>query len=124
MWILKNNRNMNGDILILAAFAVFVVLLVWRMKERFADLQRQEEQAPLEEKSRLARIRKGWRVSQLVVLGGLAIYMVPFLWADFHHLGQREMVEVVLRCLIFIFTICVLLMELIKVVRQKNKGKC
>ena len=115
---------MNGDILILAAFAVFVVLLVWRMKERFADLQRQEEQAPLEEKSRLARIRKGWRVIQLVVLGGLAIYMVPFLWAHFHHLGQPEMVEVLLRCLIFIFTICVLLMELIKVVRQKNKGKC
>ena len=47
MWILKNNRNMNGDILILAAFAVFVVLLVWRMKERFADLQRQEEQAQI-----------------------------------------------------------------------------
>lgn len=115
---------MNGDTLILAAFVVFVLLLGWRVKARYAELQEREQQAPPEERGRFAHARKWWKAIQLLVLCGLLAYMVPFLWSDFHHLEEQKTIDVVLRCLIFVFTIYVLGWEVVRLIQQKNKGKC
>lgn len=80
---------MNADNLMLAAFVVFILLVGWRMRERWAE---GEEKTLGPDGGRLARVRKWWAIVQLVVLGGLAVYMVPLLWADFRAVGERDTV--------------------------------
>lgn len=103
---------MNLDILISVAFGIFIVLLVWRMRERLKENSENQNYKVNEEESGWASFRKWWMIVQLIVLCGLLFYMVPLLWKDFQSLEERNCMQVVLRCLVFIFTIYILFVRI------------
>lgn len=112
---------MSGDTLILAAFCVFVVLLGMRMKQRFAEWKRNKGQVSAEDSRKESAIRRWFAVIQLVVLGGLLVYMIPALFKDLRSPDEGNMVNLILRCLIFVFTIYILIWGIIQTCRRKDK---
>lgn len=112
---------MSGDTLILAAFCVFVVLLGMRMKQRFAEWKRNKGQVSAEDSRKESAIRRWFAGIQLVVLGGLLVYMIPALFRDLRSPDEGNMVNLILRCLIFVFTIYILIWGTIQTCRRKDK---
>lgn len=112
---------MSGDTLILAAFCVFVLLLGMRMRQRYAEWKKAGHEGRLDAKE--SRLRSIITILQLLVLGGLMIYMIPVLIRDFSQPIGEAGVNLFLRCLIFIFTIYILVWGLIQLSRQRNKEK-
>lgn len=110
---------MSRDTLVLAAFCIFIVILVVRMRQRYRELKNHPEQ---EERWKESRWRYTLLVVQFVVLGGLMLYMVPLLMDDFERWREVDKMKVFLRCLIFIFTIYTFIGGLVKLRRLRNKG--
>lgn len=115
---------MSKDTLIFVAFCVFAFLVGMRMKQRWSDWKKKKQpeerisknqrpkavpaDEPPEVKAR--RLRREGRVrfftiAQLFLLGGLMFYMVPALVRDFMLPGRVDATNIILRCLIFVFTI-------------------
>lgn len=103
---------MSGDTLILGAFCIFILLLGFRMKQRYAEWKQAERQKKLN--GHESRLRRIVTIVQLVVLAGLMVYMIPVLVRDFSHLEQVGGVNLFLRCLIFVFTIYILIWGIIR----------
>lgn len=131
---------MGRDTFIFVAFCVFAFLLGMRMKQRFGEWKKKkqpEEKINKNQRSKLAgteeppevkerRLRRERRVrfftiAQLFVLGGLMIYMIPALVRDFMVPGRVDVMNIFLRCLIFIFTIYIFIIGYIKAFGNKNK---
>lgn len=132
---------MNMDTFIFVAFCVFAFLLGMRLKQRWSDRRKKkqpEERVNKNQRSKAAyvdeppevkarRLRRESRVrfftiAQLFVLAGLMFYMVPSLVRDFMLPGRVDAVNIILRCLIFVFTIYIFVLGYVKVSRRKNKG--
>ena len=132
---------MSKDTLIFVAFCVFAFLVGMRMKQRWSDWKKKKQpeerisknqrpkavpaDEPPEVKAR--RLRREGRVrfftiAQLFLLGGLMFYMVPALVRDFMLPGRVDSTNIILRCLIFVFTIYIFIQGYVKVFRRKNKG--
>lgn len=117
---------MDRDTLIFIAFCAFVLLLGLRAGLQFRDRTEKSEtertaagktvQRP--EKSR----RRFFSLVQVIVLGGLLIYMVPLLIRDFNGTGPTPDGGFVLRCLIFVFTIYIFISRGRRLFRQRVKG--
>lgn len=130
---------MSRDTLILIAFCVFAFLLGIRIKQRFSGMKSKKNEVPLNKNQRPKRaqteeppevrerrLRRERRVrfftiAQLFVLAGLMIYMIPALIRDFMVPGRVDMMNIILRCLIFIFTIYIFILGYIKAFGRKNK---
>lgn len=131
---------MSKDTLIFVAFCVFAFLVGMRMKQRWSEWRKKKQpevrvnknqrpktehaDEPPEVKAR--RLRRESRVrfftiAQLFVLAGLMFYMVPALVRDFMLPGRVDAMNIILRCLIFVFTIYIFILGYIKVFRRKNK---
>ena len=132
---------MSKDTLIFVAFCVFAFLVGMRMKQRWSDWKKKKQpeerinknqrskavpaDEPPEVKAR--RLRREGRVrfftiAQLFLLGGLMFYMVPALVRDFMLPGRVDATNIILRCLIIVFTIYIFILGYVKVFRRKNKG--
>lgn len=117
---------MDRDTLIFIAFCVFVLLLgvrFWqqlreRTEKTAADRSTTDETIPLPGKSR----RRFFILIQVIVLGGLLIYMVPLLIRDFKGTESILNSGFILRCLIFVFTIYILISRGRGLLRQRVKG--
>lgn len=130
---------MGRDTFILVAFCIFALLLGMRMKQRFAEWKNKKEnfrvnknqrsklanadEPPLVRERRLRRERRVrfFTIAQLFVVGGLMVYMIPALVRDFMVPGRVDMMNIILRCLIFIFTIYIFILGYIKAFGRKNK---
>ena len=130
---------MGRDTLILIAFCVFAFLLGIRIKQRFSEWKSKKSGGKINknQRSKLAhaeeppeikarRLRRERRVRfftivQLFVLAGLMIYMIPALVRDFMVPGRVDLMNIILRCLIFVFTIYIFILGYVKVFGQKNK---
>lgn len=131
---------MTRDTFILIAFCVFVFLAGMRMRQRWSEWRKKKTAEPPLAKNqrskaahadespevRSRRIRREKRVRfftivQLLVLGGLMIFMIPSLVRDLMLPGRVETVNLFLRCLIFVFTIYIFIIGYIKVFGRKNK---
>ena len=132
---------MSKDTLIFVAFCVFAFLVGMRMKQRWSDWKkkkRPEERINKNQRSKAVhadeppevkarRLRRESRVrfftiAQLFLLGGLMFYMFPALVRDFMLPGRVDATNIILRCLIFVFTIYIFILGYMKVFRRKNKG--
>ena len=60
-------------------------------------------------------------IAQLFVLGGLMIYMIPALVRDFMVPGRVDAMNMILRCLIFLFTIYIFILSYLKLFGKKGK---
>lgn len=107
---------MSGDTLILGAFCIFILLLGFRMKQRYREWKQAERQKKMDGSA--SRLRRIVTIVQLVVLAGLMVYMIPILFRDFSHLEEVGRVNLFLRCLIFIFTIYILIWGIIRLRKQ------
>jgi len=132
---------MSRDTLIFAAFCVFAFLLGMRLKQRFGIGKKKstEERVYKNQRSKMAaaaeppevkerRLRRERRVrfftiAQLFVLGGLMIYMIPALVRDFTVPGRVDAMNLVLRCLIFVFTIYIFVLGYVKVSGRKKEAE-
>lgn len=125
------------DTVIFIAFCVFVVFLGVRIKQ--GGLQVRKGQmlqgtplsggaevagAPLAQNSRGGKNRRGFifLLIQLIVLASLMIYMIPFLIRDFTQAESNDHLHLILRCLIFVFTIYIFVSGVIKVFCKGNKA--
>lgn len=132
---------MNQDTFIFVAFCVFAFLVGMRLKQRWSEWKKKKQpevQIPKNQRSKVEhadeppevkarRQRRESRVRfftivQLFVLGGLMFYMVPALVRDFMLPGRVDALNIILRCLIFVFTIYIFILGYVKVFRRKNKG--
>ena len=113
---------MNLDTLMSVAFGIFIVLLIWRMRERLKENSEKQECKTDENKSGWANFRKWWRIVQLVILCGLLFYMMPLLWKDFQFFEERDSIQVALRCLVFVFTIYVIFVRIGKCIKEYRKN--
>lgn len=109
---------MNLDTLMLVAFGIFIVLLVWRARERLKEGSENHEYKINKTKSVWDIPRKWWMIVQVVILSGLLFYMLPLLWKDFQLLEECDVVQVALRCLVFIFTIYILFVRIGKWLKE------
>ena len=117
---------MARDTLIFIAFCVFILLLgvrFWQqLRERTerteADRSIADEAVPLPAKSR----RCYFILIQVIVLGGLLIYMLPWLIRDFKGAEPVLNAGFILRCLIFVFTIYIFISRGRDLLRQRVKG--
>lgn len=111
---------MNRDTFILIAFVAFVFLVGIRIRQRWAenkssrkeDMNRMSEEGKEEipdkgedRKILRKRLRRLFTLLQLLVLGGLIVYMAVALVDDFSLPERGETKNLILRCLIFVFTI-------------------
>lgn len=130
---------MNRDTLIFAAFCVFVLLVGIRLKQRISDRKKQkekifgrenliteteyrEEVSEIEtRKLRRENKKRLLAIVQFFILGGLLIYMILIFCRDFRSLGSLGGMNIVLRCLIFIFTIYIFILGYFKVFKRKDK---
>ena len=118
--------TMDRDTLIFIAFCVFILLLgvrFWQqLRERTerteADRSIADEAVPLPAKSR----RCYFILIQVIVLGGLLIYMLPWLIRDFKGAEPVLNAGFILRCLIFVFTIYIFISRGRDLLRQRVKG--
>lgn len=108
---------MERDTIILAALCLFVILVGFRLRQRYVE---RPEQKRIEHSSRFRLIMT---IIQLVVLGGLMIYMIPVLWRDINVPEQVGGMDLFLRCLIFVFTIYIFISGVRVLLRQRNKEK-
>lgn len=111
---------MNLDKLMLVAFGIFIVLLLWRMHSRLKESSGIDGRDIDGKKSGWTDFRKWWQIVLLVVLCGLLFYMVPLLWKDFQSFEECEGVQLVLRCLIFILTIYILFVGIRKWLKERK----
>ena len=115
---------MDRDTLIFIAFCVFILLLgvrFWQqLRERTerteADRSIADEAVPLPAKSR----RCYFILIQVIVLGGLLIYMLPWLIRDFKGAEPVLNAGFILRCLIFVFTIYIFISRGRDLLRQRS----
>lgn len=133
---------MSKDTIIFVAFCVFALLVGMRLKQRWSEWRKNKEpeekinknqrsktaQAEEPAEVRAKRLRRESRVRfftivQLFVLGGLMVYMIPALVRDFMIPGRVDAMNIILRCLIFIFTIYIFVLGYFKVFHRKDKGK-
>lgn len=122
------------DTVIFIAFCVFVLLLGIRIKQRWQPGKKEEEASVSEEEEipetcivRNNRLRKERRRSiflwiQLMILAVLSVYMIPFLIRDFTAGNPMPLVNIILRCLIFVFTIYIFASGCMKVFCKRNKA--
>lgn len=104
---------MSGDTIIFIAFCLFILLLGSRFRQRIS-----ESKGGRPEMKRRVRF---FSIIQLVVLGGLMIYMVPLLIRDFSGPGQAPVTSVILRCLIFVFTIYIFVTGCMRLCGRKDQ---
>lgn len=117
---------MDRDTLIFIAFCVFILLLGVRFWQQFreravkmeADRIAADETVPLPAEGR----RHYFILIQVIVLGGLLIYMVSRLIRDFKEAEPVLNAGFILRCLIFVFTIYIFVSRGRGVLRQYVKG--
>lgn len=103
---------MDRDTLVFIAFCVFTLLLGVRFWQ-----QRRERKTETE-----AGRRRYFTLIQVIVLGGLLIYMVPWLVRDFRETEPLLNPGFILRCLIFVFTIYIFISRGRGLFRQSVKG--
>ena len=117
---------MDRDTLIFIAFCVFILLLgvrFWQqLRERTerteADRSIADDAVPLPAKSR----RCYFILIQVIVLGGLLIYMLLWLIRAFKGAEPVLNAGFILRCLIFVFTIYIFISRGRDLLRQRVKG--
>lgn len=130
---------MSRDTLILIAFCVFALLLGMRMKQRFSDWKARKNNVKVNKNQRpkmasaeepefvrQRRLRRERRVrvftiAQLVVLLGLMIYMIPALTRDLMAPGHVDATNIILRCLIFLFSIYIFILGYAKAFRRNHR---
>ena len=105
---------MDIDILILVAFCFFIVLVGIRLKQLRIENQTQATS------TLRSNYRKVFKYLQCLVLLGLAVYMIPLLWADFQQFPSMKGFEFFLRCLIFLITIYVLIIKIQSFFKSRN----
>ena len=105
---------MSGDTIIFIAFCLFILLLGSRFRQRIT-----ESGGARPEMKRRVRF---FSIVQLVVLGGLMIYMIPLLIRDFSGPEQPPMTSAILRCLIFVFTIYIFVTGCMRLFGRKDQG--
>ena len=128
---------MNRDTFILIAFVAFVFLVGIRIRQRWAenkssrkeDMNRMPEEGKEEipdkgedRKILRKRLRRLFTLLQLLVLGGLIVYMAVALVDDFNLPERGETKNLILRCLIFVFTIYIFISRGRDLLRQRVKG--
>lgn len=106
---------MDRDTVILGAFCLFVVLVVFRGKLHARRDGREDVGNVTRYRSVLALIR--W-----MVLGCLLIYMVSVGWKEADFWKGLGMAEIFLRCLIFILTIYIFISDTRSLFRRRNQG--
>lgn len=126
---------MDRDTFIFIAFCLFLVLAGIRIKQRIsgkrnhtasgsgkADKKPEGAEPPeiRERRHRRERRVRIFSIVQLIVLGGLMVYMIPALVRDFMYPGRVEMMNLILRCLIFVFTIYIFVLTYLKVFARKH----
>lgn len=123
---------MDRDTLMLIAFCAFLLLVGIRLKQQLTERKKQNRPldvnaSPAERvpersvaKSRIYR-RRIWEIVQLLVVGGLLLYMSVVLIGDFNRPVSMQWKEIFLRCLIFIVSIYILILTWIRVFKPKNK---
>lgn len=104
---------MSGDTIIFIAFCLFILLMGSRFRQRI-----RESKGTRPEMKRRVRL---FSMIQLIVLGGLLIYMIPLLIKDFSGQGQLVMTSVILRCLIFVFTIYIFVTGCMRLFGRKDQ---
>ena len=112
---------MDRDTLIFIAFCVFILLLgvrFWQQLRERTDRSIADEAVPLPAKSR----RRYFILIQVIVLGGLLIYMLSWLIRDFKGAEPVLNAGFILRCLIFVFTIYIFISRGRDLLRQRVKG--
>lgn len=125
------------DTVIFIAFCFFVVFLGGRIKQGGLPVRKGQtpEETPFSEGAEVAgppvvqkscggknRRRFIFLLIQLIVLAVLMIYMIPFLIRDFTQGESTDYLHVILRCLIFVFTIYIFVSGVIKVFCKGNKA--
>ncbi len=123
---------MDRDTLMLIAFCAFLLLVGIRLKQQLTERKKQNRPldvnaSPAERvpersvaKSRIYR-RRIWEIVQLLVVGGLLLYMSVVLIGDFNRPVSMQWKEIFLRCLIFIVSIYIFILTWIRVFKPKNK---
>ncbi len=111
---------MNLDTLMLGAFGIFVVLLIWWMREMLKKNAVKHGSKIAERKSAWINFNRWRMIVLLIILFGLLFYMVPLLWKDFQMLEERDYMLVGLRCLVFIFTISILFIKIGKYLKGRR----
>lgn len=128
---------MSRDTFIFIAFCVFLVLAGFRVKQRISGWKQQRQtgvagkketktgatEEPPEVKEKRVRREKRVRfftIAQLVVLAGLMVYMIPALVQDFMYPGRVDSMNLILRCLIFVFTIYIFILAYLKIFAKKQ----
>lgn len=120
------------DTVVFIAFCVFVLLLGIRIKQRW---QSGKKETPVSEEEEMPKNSIAWNNRlkkkrrrfiflwiQLMVLAGLSVYMIPFLIRDFTAGNSTPLVNIILRCLIFVFTIYIFGSVCVKVFCKRNKA--
>ena len=103
---------MDRDTLIFIAFCVFILLLGVRFWQQLRERTERTE----------ADRRCYFILIQVIVLGGLLIYMLPWLIRDFKGAEPVLNAGFILRCLIFVFTIYIFISRGRDLLRQRVKG--
>ena len=103
---------MDRDTLIFIAFCVFILLLGVRFWQQLRErTERTEADRSIADEA-----------VPLPALGGLLIYMLPWLIRDFKGAEPVLNAGFILRCLIFVFTIYIFISRGRDLLRQRVKG--
>ena len=106
---------MDRDTVILGAFCLFIVLLIFRGKLHTMRDGR-------EDAGHVTRYRSVFALLRWVVLGCLLIYMVSVVWKEADFWKELGTAEIFLRCLIFVFTIYIFISDTRSLLRRRNRG--
>ena len=122
---------MNMDTLMSVAFGLFVVLFVWRIRERFLESRRKQKELgdantlrfkPIfyneDEKNKTSRMRRFISIFLLVFLGGAMIYMIFVSIRDYSTFNEHT---IYFRCFLFVITVYSFI-RFLYVVKSSNKG--
>lgn len=103
---------MIEDTFMVVAFGLFLLLIVFRLRQHHKEKQKQVESS---------QKRILFTVIRLLILGGLLLYMLLVLWEDLDHINQIKGDIFFLRCLIFVITIYILILSIKELFWRKSK---
>lgn len=127
------------DTYIFIAFCVFMLLLGMRLKQRLSGRKKETQEKinknqrpkvaaseePQEVKDRRLRRERRTRyftIAQLFVLLGLMVFMIPALVRDLTTPENSDAGNLILRCVIFAFTIYVFILGYLRAFGKKRKN--
>ena len=122
---------MNMDTLMSVAFGLFVILFVWRIRERFLESRRKQKEtgdantlrfkhlfSNNDEKIKTSRMRRLFSIFLLGFLGGAMIYMIFVSIRDYSTFNEHT---IYFRCFLFVITVYSFI-RLLYVLKGCDKG--